>query len=243
MRRSRLASRTEPSVRIDQTSLDFIREYRATGSNSARSAVGIDKSCTASESMSRKKRRNGSIRAFSSWNRGVVARPSGTHDRERDRLGSSSRRFRSLRILRKSVQTSVSARNKLAPLARAVNFVNHSPGEQFAQIHADIAARDAEPAAQVIGRPVGSRDVEQGEQLTHGGVDSPGPRHQAPVLDKLLDQLLGGGRRLGHWKAGVHSGNCLFKVKVGSITANYAEMVLKNADQGFRAQNHAMNFP
>ena len=60
---------------------------------------------------------------------------------------------------------------------------------QLPQIHADVAARDAQPLAQIIGRPIRSRDVEQGEQLAHRGVDPPGSSHQAPVRDEFSDQM------------------------------------------------------
>ena len=43
---------------------------------------------------------------------------------------------------------------------------------------------------ELLGRPVGSGDIQQGEELAHRGVDAPGPGHQAPVLDELTNHLV-----------------------------------------------------
>ncbi len=79
---------------------------------------------------------------------------------------------------------------EFAPMALAVGLVDHPPRDEFAEVHADIASRDAKPLAERIGRPIGPRDVEQGEQLSHGGVDPPRACHDAPMLDELANDLV-----------------------------------------------------
>ena len=130
--------------------------------NSARSPDGNDKSCTAIESISRKKLRNGSIRPFN-----------------RRRAGSSSANLNARsRTLQAGIQlaTFPFAQNlakqrpnigfrpeQLPALARAVNLVDNSPREQLPQIHADIAPRNAQPVPEVVRRPFRARDVKQGK--------------------------------------------------------------------------------
>ena len=77
----------------------------------------------------------------------------------------------------------------LAALALAVDLMDDAPGDQLAEVHADIAARDPEPLAEILGGPVVARDVEQGEELAHGRIDPPRPGHDSPMLDELPDQL------------------------------------------------------
>src|SRR5262249_33921663 len=79
----------------------------------------------------------------------------------------------------------------------AVDLVDDPPGDQLAQVHADVPAGDTESLLQGIGRPVGPGDVEQREELAHRGVDPPRPRHHAPMLDELADDLVGRRRRSG----------------------------------------------
>ena len=66
------------------------------------------------------------------------------------------------------------------------------------QVHADVAARDAEPVHHVVHRERFAGDVEQAVNAGHRRVDAPERTHGAPEVDELafdLGEAGGQGRR------------------------------------------------
>ena len=131
------------------------------------------------------------------WTRGLNSSSSGSFSARPEirsstaRVGSSSRRLRSFRIRRNNIQTSGLSTKELAPFPRPMQLSYHTPGQELPEVHADVAPRDPKPDSELLGGPVGARDVEQCEELSHRGIDAPGARHHRPMLHEFADELIG----------------------------------------------------
>ncbi len=67
---------------------------------------------------------------------------------------------------------------------------DQTPLDQLAQIHAHVAARDAQPVHDVIHRQSGAGDIEQAVDLRHRRADAPERTHRSPQVDELILDFL-----------------------------------------------------